>query len=381
MKGRLVGLIVIILVQQVGLAAAQTGPECETRGVWLNPYAFEEAGARWTTLMHARQANLNTLLVLTPPVVDANGVQHNGWAEHEAYVSLLKAAKQRGFQVHGWVANYYRKPGGVDYRYSREWEQQANWAIALLDQYPELDGIHFDYIRYSSEPQLEHQTSEKMASVSWTVRTAFYKIKRKYPNKFLTAAVFNVDPWEMAPSAFVPAWFKAWKAAHPADSIYYDPSYPRAIYGPRSFRVAQDPVMWLNGKYIDAVMPIIYTADLDIWQKRLPLWRSFVGEDDFSKVWFGLAWFFQGSYTITWPDGSQFATGNPLLPGQPEAAAEALVRQIDYARSQGMKGFTLFELGHPSVGAANDRVLVEKLRDGPFSQPVPSCLQVAMGDF
>jgi hypothetical protein len=266
----------------------------------------------------------------------------------------------------------------VDYRYNHEWEQQANWAMALLDRYPELDGIHFDYIRYEGSGYIEHQTSEKMASVSWTVRTVFYKIKSKYPNKFLTAAVFNVDPQEMEPSAFMPAWFKAWKATHPADEIYYDPTYPRAIYGPRSFRVAQDPVMWLNGKYLDAAMPMIYTASLEVWQKRLPLWRSFVGEDDFPKVWFGLAWFFQGSYPVTWPDGTQFVTGNSFLPEEPVAAAEALLQQIEYGRAQGMKGFSIFELGNPEVGAANDRVLVDKLREGPFAQPAPSCLQVSV---
>jgi hypothetical protein len=372
-----ISLLIVILLQHLRMpqpVAAQRPVNCETRGVWLNRPAFATATARSTTLQNAQRANLNTLFVLVPSIVDANGVYHNGWTNHQAFVQLLKAAKQRGFQVHGWVANYYRKPGGVDYRYNQEWNHQANWALALLKKYPQLSGIHFDYIRYTRYPGAQDQAQDKTAAVSKTVKTTFSKIKAKYPNKSLTAAVFNIDPNWMTPGAFMPAWFKRWETNHPNNHAYDDLRNPKAVYGPRGFRVSQDSVTWLNNKYIDAVMPMIYTANLNAWKRRIPLWKSFVGGDDFSKVWFGIGWFYQGSYTLTWPDGSNYAIGNSFLPHNPGAAADAIIKQIHYARKQGMKGFVIFELGGPSVGATRDRILADKLGKGPFSQKAPSCL-------
>lgn len=371
-------LLIIILFHTLGTLnpiAAQSEASCETRAVWLNTYAFKTEAARLNTLQTAQRANLNTLFVLVPPVYDSRGVYHNGWANRDAFTKLLQAAKQRGFRVHGWVANYYRKPSGVDYRYNNEWNHQANWALALLAKYPQLDGIHFDYIRYvPPTPGGDEQNKSKMEAVNKTVRVTFNTIKAKYPNKSLTAAVFNLDPHWTRSNAYVPAWFSKWKKTHPNNRIYRDPKNPRENYGPRMFRVAQDPVRWLNNDYIDGVAPMIYTMNMTIWRKRINLWKSFVGKDDFSKVWFGIAWYYQGSYTINWPDGSKYATANPLLPHNPGAAADAVVKQINYARKQGMKGFVIFEIGGPALGVAKDRVLAEKLRNGPFSQKVPSCL-------
>jgi hypothetical protein len=73
-----IGLLAILLFQSLGIpgpAMAQTAAAtCETRGVWLNPYAFENDAVRSTTLQNVRRANLNTLFVLVPPIV-IKGVQ------------------------------------------------------------------------------------------------------------------------------------------------------------------------------------------------------------------------------------------------------------------------------------------------------------------
>ena len=325
---------------------------CEVRGVWLNAQAFSSEQGRQDTLKKIDGANLNTLFLLAPPVQG-----YPGWSTQEAFSAMLKESESRGLSVHGWIPNGFRIPGGTDFTLSHEQIEQTQWAMAMLEKYPALDGVHFDYIRFTKWEDVDRQ---KMDSVSTVVRIAFQAIHHRYPRKFLTAAVINATPNRaQSGKESGPEWFVAWMKVNPGNR-YASPFPGGDPSVPEGFKYQQDAIGWLRGGYIDAIMPMEYTTGDHRWQENAKSWLSFrYGEP--CGVYLGLGWLTEKGK----PDWGYDASG--------------IVRKIKYGRNLGLRGFVIFEL---SAFRDIDHVLIDALSvdsvtndfSAPFKTAVESCL-------
>jgi hypothetical protein len=283
--------------------------------------------------------------------------------------------------VHAWIANLYRTSGGVDLTLPQEQARQARWVIALLEMYPALEGVHFDYIRYMD---WEKGDSVKVESVSKTVRLAYREVHKRYSEKFVTPAVLNSDPnYANYKREYIPGWFRAWIRAHPGNpyalGLFLRINYGRQIglkglvidfyrglrgpYVPTRFKYQQDAMGWLIRGFIDAIIPIEYTIDDIHWQINVKNWVSF-RDGDPSGIYPWLGWREEDGY----PQGGYDAPG--------------IVRKIKYGRQIGLKGFIIFQL---TAFRDIDYALVDALTidsvvndfDPPFKTPVESCLSAA----
>ncbi len=374
--------IALGLLSSLCISSAQS-TQSELRGVWLNKYAFNSTN-RQETLEKTLQANLNTIFVISPQI-DGN----YGESDPEDFKTFIRDAKSRGLSVHGWICNHLRvrNRSTVDFSDPKEQQEQVKWAISLLDTYPELDGIHFDYIRYE---EYERCNADKMNGISETIRLAYVAIKRKYPEKFLTATSFSaasasyhgvdygkVFAWfagwfteeENLWVGDVPQWYRNWYAENPdnwyatRNSIEKDLKKTRLL-GPEHFNFQQDPTTWIREGIVDAVIPMQYTANDLIWQDEVDLWKSFVPERS-DRIYLGMGWFEEREHADWKYDPA------------------AIVHHINYGRSRGIKGFVIFELSSEELPEdVDDWALVRTLsidseinnNQAPFSSRVPSPL-------
>jgi len=346
--------------------------EKEVRAVWINPFSFDTPENRSATLAKIRRANLNTVFLQTPSVAGNYGITWGG-ASPENYSAFLKDLKGAGLAVHGWIINREREGEGkqADFTSGKERKAQRDWVLAVIDAWPALDGVHYDYIRYGD--WAKHETG-KARGITETVSMTLKAIRRRHPGKFLTAAVFvaaspnwmgrvgeGKRAWDDSP----PKWFVRWMDGCPdnwyAERGRTDPKLgSHMLLGPSFFKYQQDPVAWLESGSIDAVCPMQYTADVDTWKAEVDLWKSFRG-GKLDGIVMGLGWLKEKEH----PDW--------------ELKPEPLVRFIRYGRAQGLKGFSVFSLGVPGV---DDEPLLKALsepcpandNDPPFSSPAASWL-------
>jgi len=355
-----------------GTPEAKRLDEGEVRAVWLNPWAFNSPETRAATLAKLRRARLNTVFLQTPAVAGNYGIT---WGDPSPanYSAFLKDLKAAGVAVHGWIINRERAGEGTqaDFANRREQEAQRDWALAVLETYPELDGVHFDYIRWGD---WKPHDAAKAAGITETVRITAEAIRRKHPGRFLTAAVFvaasanymgetrdGKRSWTDSP----PEWLVKWLDGHPgnwyAERGRTDPKLkPEWILGPSFLKYQQDPVAWLEPRGIDAVCPMQYTGDEATWKAEVELWKSF-RQGSLEGIVMGLGWLKEKEH----PDW--------------ELKPDHLVRFVKAGRAQGLKGFSIFSLGVPGV---DDEPLVKALsepgpaNDGepPFRVPAPTWL-------
>lgn len=319
--------------------------QIETRGVWLNDYAFNSAQRRVETLEKIESANLNTIFLIAPPIAG-----NNGWSEAEDFVPMLSNATAKGLSVHAWVANMYRVKGTrADFLLEEEREAQKDWALALLEKYTQLDGIHFDYIRYHD---LETINASKMNAILETLLLAKNAIKNNYPEKYLTCAGFPLSGSIHQEDDEIPGWFIQWFNNSSHDSVN---RWKKEGYNgegvPLPFRVQQDPVTWLNQQALDFHISMEYTYSTSWWCGEVDIWNTFPGNPT-NNLFMGLGW-----YSGVWEE-----EGLPL-----EDVAEEIVNKINYGREHNIQGFSIFELGEPGN---NDSIIINALagEDGPFKE-------------
>lgn len=320
---------------------------CETRGVWLNPRAFNSEAQRASTLKSISDGNFNTVFLIGHPLTNQYGL-NNGWSSETNFKAMLLLLRNNGIGVHVWLLNNRRVAGTTaDMADPSEQHKQVEWAISWLSSYPELDGVHFDYIRYPESGPIH---KDRLAGVSQTVRLAHQRIHETFPNKALTAAVRSTHR-SLADynTEYIPPWFTDWLASHPANS--WDQKYV-----PSFLKVQQDPVTWLSNNWIDFAIPMMYTGYYDYFKFQVDHWVSFRNQET-KGLLAGISWLSRRGTTPT-----------------------SVVRQIRYARSQGWEGVSIFELGNPYN--RDDGPLVRALtiadqannNDPPFTNKIPSCL-------
>ncbi len=375
-------VIVLGLLSSLSASGAESKKN-ELRGVWLNNYAVNSMN-RQETLEKIMKANLNTVFVISPQIGE-----NYGETDPEDFKAFIHDAKSRGLSVHGWICNHLRthEMTKVDFTDPEEREAQVKWAITLLDTYPELDGVHFDYIRYE---EWEWCNADKMNGISETIRLTYAAIKQQYPEKFLTATSFvaasasyhgvdygKVVSWfagwfiegEDLWVGDVPQWYRDWYTDNP-DNWYstrntIDKELKKnRILGPLHFNYQQDPTTWIREGIVDAVIPMQYTIDDLAWKDEVDLWKSFVPNRS-DRVYFGLGWLEEEDHNDWQYDPA------------------AIVRHINYGRSRGINGFVIFQLGSKELPEnVDDWDLVRALsidseinnNKAPFQDRVPSPL-------
>ncbi len=374
--------IVLGLVSSLCVSSAER-TQSELRGVWLNQYAFNSMN-RQETLEKILQANLNTIF-LASPEIEGNF----GESDPEDFKAFIRDAKSSGLSVHGWICNHLRthNRSKVDFTDPKEQQAQVKWAISLLDTYPELDGVHFDYIRYE---EWERCNDDKMNGISETIRLVYAAIKRKYPEKFLTATSFaaaspsyhgvdygKVVGWfagwfteeENLWVGDVPQWYRNWYAEN-SDNWYstrntIDKELKKnRLLGPEHFNYQQDPTTWIRESIVDAVIPMQYTVNYLTWQDEVDLWKSFMPMRS-DRIYLGLGWLEETGHTDWQHDPA------------------AIVHHINYGRSRGINGFVIFQLTSDELSDnVDDWDLVRALsidseinnNQAPFRNRVPSPL-------
>lgn len=261
-------ILLTLILSTITLAAES---KSDVRGVWLQPYAITEK-TRVATLDEVRRLQLNTVYLRTP-TINAQGDTHHGSGNVADFTAALKQLRQSNVTVHAWITNKMRMgKDQVDFTSEQERTKQAQWAVAILDRWKGLAGVHLDYIRYS---KWDRPNAKKMNGVTATVRSIRTAMRKSHPGKQLTAAVFTADfsylggRWGAGGSpqwdGDVPAWFQQWQKTN-ANNVYltrpaalhrkgeFKEFGAKHLYGPTFFHMQQDPVtVGKNGKHhIDA---------------------------------------------------------------------------------------------------------------------------------
>ncbi len=332
--------------------------QCETRGTWVLASSIITESGQDNVLQKIEAAKLNTVLVSTPPI---NG--NWGYGSPSTFLSFIEKAKSKGISVHAWICSGRRLWGigetYIEYRDNDEQDTHTQWVMDIMDAYGAyLDGVHLDYIRYQEFDDVNNQG--KMDGVRATVRKINAALDTNYPNTLLTAAVFTLDPnrfddlggdlW----TDQVPQWYREWWEDNP-NTLYSSSSF--YYLGPHHMQVQQDPVGWLQEGIVDALMPMQYTHDDEIWERETNYWKSFNQHagNDFTRVYSAVAWK-KGFYD-----------------------APQSIRMIKHDRSRGLKGNFIFVLCNHDT---DDTQLIETLTidsadndfNAPYKTAVPSCL-------
>jgi len=261
----------------------------------------------------------------------------------------IRTAKPHGLRIQAWVVVFNATPTDSQrvrenyiYRYHPEWitydadgkkmrsvrqfgyfidpgiqavqDYLSNILCDIVDGYPELDGLHLDYVRYPESklgyhPESLRRFSEEGMGLSWNqwrmklvtdfVRNLNQRVKKINPDILLTAAVFP------------------------------DIQAAREYY-------AQDWYQWLEEGIIDLAYPMAYNLDFEIYQNQLINMKLHEFED---RVILGLR---------AWDQG-----GKSLLPWEnPGYNTTDIYRRIELARKHEFRGIALFSYNGLKPGDA-----------------------------
>ena len=341
----------------------------EVRAVWLNRHAFDNNDKRNKLIALLNMGNINTIYVVSPDFISPwNGVHYFGESYQVSFDALYERICQNDeadASFHIWIPNLYRpsfwEDGSivwveVNWEYPDESAAQVKWAEALINEYPEADGIHFDYIRerYSNNP-LNH---EAMANITKTVVQTKAMINNfntdhpEYPHKHLTAA--TKDNWRDYPWGIsqIPDWYVSWfdrNYGQAPGGWNYVKNYNDEVinYIPGFLNYAQDCSGWIIRDEIDSITDMSYSESIFYWQKRMLTHKSFANnwsegcDEKFSRVCMGL----EDNYEFHEP--------------------EMILQKINEGRLHGCKGFSIFQLTTKDDDCINKSQLLMELLTGP----------------
>ncbi|MBI3911827.1 MAG: family 10 glycosylhydrolase [Armatimonadetes bacterium] len=310
----------------------------ELRGVWFHFYSVQD----WDAIMRRlRDHGFNAIFArmgrggnVTYP---SDYLPRDAWAEKantDEMCRAIEAAHRYGIQFHAWRVNFHvrsaprswyerlaaedrlvRDPQGNQTFWAnpgdpRNTELEFNVMLEMVRKY-DVDGIHFDYIRYPDDPHYdfdygpvsrrEFEKSRGQAVANWPenvisgpLKTAYEDWERQNINHLVQrvyTATKRLKPWVQV-SAAVWRNHRRYRAA-----------------------VKQDWPLWVEQGWLDFVVPMDYTPDPETFtaavEAQVALTRGRI----------------------------------PLLAGigsylQP--SAQGVVRQVEIAREQGAAGFVLF---------------------------------------
>lgn len=353
-------LALILLITCVSLA-------CEVRAMWVLPWDIANQEVIDTMIETALQSNQTELLVEVRYRSDAlydtsiaAGVYPN--PEPRSYILandgfdplryILDEAHSCGLKVQAWVIVFNATPLeskllAKNYMYSnhRNWltcdkngstlngntqfgyfidpgvPEVQDYLISVFSNlvagYPDLDGLHLDYIRYPdmrlgynpiSVKRYEEYCAQneeitfnewRIMQVSTFVKRLNWRVKEINPKLILSAAVFS------------------------------DIAEANVAY-------AQDWTNWLKEGYIDRVYPMAYNTKYSVYTKQLEQMKL-LGKDE--SIVMGLR---------AWDEGGRSLVQN----GSASYKVADIAKRIDLARELGFGGVAMFSYAGLKVGNA-----------------------------
>ncbi len=187
----------------------------------------------------------------------------------------------------------------------------------LVAGYPELDGLHLDYIRYPDARLGYHPTSmqryndycteqEEITFNEWRIMQVSGFVQR------LSAQVKQINPRLMLSAA-----------------VFADIAEANVAY-------AQDWVSWLQQGYVDRIYPMAYNNKFNVYQKQLEQMKL-LGKD--KSIVLGLR---------AWDEGGKSLVAS----GRNGYDVMDIAKRVDYARGKGFGGVAMFSYAGLKVGNA-----------------------------
>ena len=218
----------------------------------------------------------------------------------------------------------------------------------LLERY-DLDGLHFDYVRFAS-PDFDYSRASLERFRAWL------EPRLSPPERRLIDAALKSDPLA-ATDAYREQFadFQREQVTSLVERIYYGVKKrrPAAVVSAAVFandenahaRRFQDWRRWLAMGVLDVVCPMAYTPDTETFRKQIEVARAAANVSG-RRVWAGI-----GAYRIP---------------------AESTVEKIDAARAVGANGIILFSydstLNKGELNPAGD--YLERVRRAAFDPPL-----------
>nr|MDK2850609.1 hypothetical protein [Candidatus Cloacimonadota bacterium] len=356
MKKQLVAFFLILL--------AVIELEAEIRSIWVLPWDMQSPKIIDEVIQNAIQNNQNELILEVRYRSDALYTPNRRSSKYSnpeprSYILAnndfdpleyaIEKAKPFNLRIQAWVVAFNATPIATQmiqenyiFRYHPEWitydvdgkkmrltdqygyfidpgiqavqEYLTNVFCDIVDGYPDLDGLHLDYVRYPESwlgyhPESLKRFQEEGKDISWNqwrtkqvtdfVRNLNQRIKEINPEILLTAAVIA------------------------------DINSARESY-------AQDWYAWLEEGIIDLAYPMAYDLDFGIYRNQLINMKLYSLED---RVVLGLrAWDQSGKSLLPWENNSYNITD--------------IYRRIELARKNDFRGIALFSYSGLKPGNA-----------------------------
>ncbi len=271
--------------------------QTESRAVWVTRYEYSAASDIRDIIQKARQANLNIIIFQIRGQADAYyQSSFEPWAERlgghnpgfDPLEVAIEEAHLNGLELHVWLNVFPIWSGNSPpdspmhiYRTHPEWvmvnqngtpmdpsnrgyafgspgipayiDHLSNVFLEVVEKY-DIDGLHMDYIRFPNNNYSYDSTSvarfeqDTGYSSPYQNPSAWTQWRRDQVSNFVYLiydAIMDRKPWVKVSAAI---W-----------GNYYD-GFTNKL---------QDPRVWLMNQKIDFVAPMIYTADMGIYQSRI----------------------------------------------------------------------------------------------------------------
>ena len=362
-------------------AQAQTPAAApEIRGIWVHTYSPQP----WDTVMKKiADAGFNCVFVRVSRGVNAlypsKILPMDGWAADawkngqgtDELKAMIDAAHRNGLEFHAWKvcfnagagmragagpAAFYQKmsdedrlardPNGVQTAFlnpgdPRNRQMEFDVMMEILQNY-DVDGLHFDYIRYTETgPGGVENFDYDYGQVS---RREFEKVLgrrvQNWPSDVFSGALkIPYEEWERGNiNDLVKRVHDATKARRPLVQI------SAAVWrANRKYRagIKQDWTLWARENWLDFVVPMDYTADMGRFASDL--------EEQIPNV--------AGQIPLAAGIGTYL-----------QKSPEDVVKQIEIARAKGADGYALFSYNDDNIDAILE-LLKQKINATPV---VPS---------
>jgi uncharacterized lipoprotein YddW (UPF0748 family) len=313
-------------------------PKIEMRGAWIHTYSPTD----WDTVMSKlARHNFNTIFVRVGRggnvIYPSALLPRDAWAERAGGDELrraIDAARRHGIAFHAWRVNFHmgsaprdhydrlaaedrlvRGPDGKQAHHAnpgdpRNLELEFQAMMEIARNY-EVDGLHFDYIRYPDEPHFDFD----YGSVSRReFETTSGKVVGEWPRDVISGPrKVEYEAWERGNiSGLVERVSREVRKIRPqlrlSAAVWRNHRYWRPI-------IKQDWPLWVERGWLDFVVPMDYTAEQETLAQTVDVQVS--AADGRVPVMAGI-----GNYLLFTPD--------------------ELVRQVESARAAGAPGFVLF---------------------------------------
>ena len=346
------------------IVCAQQAPTTpEIRGIWVHTYAPKD----WDEIMgRIQKAGLNSVFVRVSRGVNALYPSHvlpmDGWAADawqegkgkDELKTMIEAAHRHGLEFHAWKVNFNASAGmragegpaamftqmKADDRLMRDVngvqtaalnpgdprnrQLEVDAMLELVEKY-DVDGVHFDYIRYTEiggdgKENFDFDYGDVSRREFEKSRGA--KVANWPADVFAGALKVEYEDWERGNiNDVVKRVYDATKARKP--SVMVSAAVWRAN---RKYRagIKQDWTRWAREGWLDFVVPMDYTADADRFtrdmKEQIP---NVAGHIPFAA---GIGTYLQKS-------------------------PEDVVKQIEIARRNGADGYVLFAYNDDNIDA------------------------------